>query len=238
MDRTANLERSEISSDAIVTDIFQLSPTVKRFQLQVLNKHVTFKAGQWVDVTIPSVSIVGGYSMCSTPLTLQTEGVLELAVKYSDHPPAKWMHSHCSVSDCLHLRVGGDFTYSPQPGSTASNLFLVAGGVGINPLLAMLKHHMELWSADHWNNTLPAIPKVCLLYSAREEGELLFKSQIDDLLHSHGDVLLVKYFVTKEKPEMRSNTLQAGMVGVAGEVRLREHTERKFLTVTVKFIGA
>jgi ferredoxin-NADP reductase len=134
--------------------------------------------------------------------------------------------------------VGGDFTYSPQPGSTASNLFLVAGGVGINPLLAMLKHHMELWSADHWNNTLPAIPKVCLLYSAREEGELLFKSQIDDLLHSHGDVLLVKYFVTKEKPEMRSNTLQAGMVGVAGEVRLREHTERKFLTVTVKFIGA
>jgi hypothetical protein len=96
MDRTANLERSEISSDAIVTDIFQLSPTVKRFQLQVLNKHVTFKAGQWVDVTIPSVSIVGGYSMCSTPLTLQTEGVLELAVKYSDHPPAKWMHSHVS----------------------------------------------------------------------------------------------------------------------------------------------
>ena len=89
-----------------------------------------------------------------------------------NHPSCCWQ---CSVSDCLHLRVGGDFTYSPQPGSTASNLFLVAGGVGINPLLAMLKHHMELWSADHWNNTLPAIPKVCLLYSAREEGELLFK---------------------------------------------------------------
>ena len=78
--------------------IDQLSPTVKGYRLKVLNREVTFKPGQWVDVTIPDIDTVGGFSMCSTPLALRTEGTLELAVKQSDHPPAQWMHEDVSCS--------------------------------------------------------------------------------------------------------------------------------------------
>lgn len=37
--------------------------------------------------------MIGGFSMCSSPGLLEREGVLELAVKYTDHPPAHWIHT-------------------------------------------------------------------------------------------------------------------------------------------------
>lgn len=46
-----------------------------------------------VDLLIPGVEKVGGFSMCSGPGLLQREGVIELAVKYSKHPPAHWVHT-------------------------------------------------------------------------------------------------------------------------------------------------
>lgn len=46
-----------------------------------------------VDFFIPGVEKVGGFSMCSSPGLLQREGIVELAVKYSKHPPAHWIHT-------------------------------------------------------------------------------------------------------------------------------------------------
>lgn len=46
-----------------------------------------------VDFSIPSVEKVGGFSMCSSPGALRREGIVELAVKYSEHPPAHWVHT-------------------------------------------------------------------------------------------------------------------------------------------------
>ena len=46
-----------------------------------------------VDFHIPGADIVGGYSMCSSPLQLEKNKTLELAVKYSTHPPAHWIHT-------------------------------------------------------------------------------------------------------------------------------------------------
>lgn len=50
-----------------------------------------------VDVFIPGVEKVGGFSMCSSPGLLQREGVIELAVKYSTHPPAHWVHTKVTL---------------------------------------------------------------------------------------------------------------------------------------------
>lgn len=46
-----------------------------------------------VDFFVPGVEKVGGFSMCSSPGLLQREGIIELAVKYSKHPPAHWVHT-------------------------------------------------------------------------------------------------------------------------------------------------
>ena len=50
-----------------------------------------------VDFFIPGVETVGGFSICSSPKTLKDTSTIELAVKYSDHPPALWVHTKVCV---------------------------------------------------------------------------------------------------------------------------------------------
>ncbi|XP_046767143.1 oxidoreductase NAD-binding domain-containing protein 1 isoform X2 [Gallus gallus] len=108
LERTANNFRQEVISQAKVCGITNESETVKRLRLAITNKDFTFKAGQWVDFFIPGVSVIGGFSMCSSPGLLEREGVLELAVKYTDHPPAHWIHTECTLDSEVALRVGAD----------------------------------------------------------------------------------------------------------------------------------
>ncbi|KAM9648053.1 oxidoreductase NAD-binding domain-containing protein 1 isoform X3 [Harpia harpyja] len=108
LERTANNFRQEVISQAKVCGITNESETVKRLRLAIANKDFTFKAGQWVDFFIPGVSVVGGFSICSSPGLLEREGVLELAVKHTVHPPAHWIHTECTLDSEVALRVGVD----------------------------------------------------------------------------------------------------------------------------------
>ncbi|XP_015709267.1 oxidoreductase NAD-binding domain-containing protein 1 isoform X2 [Coturnix japonica] len=117
LERTANNFRQEVISQAKVCGITNESQTVKRLRLAITNKDFTFKAGQWVDFFIPGVSVIGGFSMCSSPAMLEREGVLELAVKYTDHPPARWIHTECTLDSEVALRVGDLHGYQESKGN-------------------------------------------------------------------------------------------------------------------------
>ncbi|XP_068008450.1 oxidoreductase NAD-binding domain-containing protein 1 isoform X2 [Melanerpes formicivorus] len=108
LERTAKNFRQEVISQAKVCGITNESETVKRLRLAIADKDFTFKAGQWVDFFIPGLSVVGGFSICSSPGLLEREGVLELAVKHADHPPAQWIHTKCALGSEVALRVGAD----------------------------------------------------------------------------------------------------------------------------------
>ncbi|KAM9386477.1 oxidoreductase NAD-binding domain-containing protein 1 isoform 2-T2 [Phaethornis superciliosus] len=108
LERTANNFRQEVISQAKVCGIINESETVKRLRLAIANKDFTFKAGQWVDFFIPGLTVVGGFSICSSPGLLEREGVIELAVKHTDHPPAHWIHTECTLDSEVALRVGAD----------------------------------------------------------------------------------------------------------------------------------
>lgn len=183
-------------SQVTVTDIQQLSPTVKGFTLQVANTQLSFKPGQWVDLCIPSEAIVGGYSFTSAPHHLRERGTIDLAIQYSDHPPTLWMSTKCKVGDQLSVCVGGDFFYHPPVASSPLDLLLVAGGVGINPLFSMLQHHASLLQSAKGKEKRGGA--VRLLYSAKSSDELIFKDQIDRMCEEHCDIS-VQYFVTQVK---------------------------------------
>nr|KAF6475533.1 oxidoreductase NAD binding domain containing 1 [Rousettus aegyptiacus] len=93
LERTANVVRREVVSAAKVCGAANESPSVKRLCLLVADKDFSFKAGQWIDFFIPGVSVVGGFSICSSPRLLEQERMIELAVKYTNHPPALWIHN-------------------------------------------------------------------------------------------------------------------------------------------------
>ena len=82
----------------------------------------------------------------------------------------------CQVGSELQVRSGGDFFYDP-PREEPSDLLLVAGGIGINPLISMLRHHTQLAASDPEHQKT-----VRLLYTSSSKEELLFKASSIELL--------------------------------------------------------
>ncbi|CAG5134359.1 unnamed protein product, partial [Candidula unifasciata] len=197
--RTASNVREKVVANAEIKKIDSLSSTVKRLHLYVENKDFSFKAGQWVDMFIPGLDTVGGFSMCSSPDFLIRTRILQLAVKASPHPPAHWVHTQCQVGDTVKLRVGGDFYYDPQPHTKDHDLLLIAGGVGINPLFSILQHFLFLHSGQveaDVGSRFSQDKSVSLLYSARNAEELIFQTELIEMTEKY-DNLLLKMFSTQ-----------------------------------------
>ena len=129
-----------------------------------------------VDLKLPGVDVVGGYSITSPPHQLKERGTFNLAIQYSDHAPTLWMSTKCKVGDKLSVQVGGDFWYSPPSPWEVSDLLLIGGGVGINPLFSILQHHVwMLQSPGCAGSQGYNLGAVQLLYSSKTASELLFK---------------------------------------------------------------
>lgn len=202
LERTASNYRQNDLYPAQVCGIIQESDTVKRLRVAV-HPNFTFKAGQWVDFFIPGVEKVGGFSMCSSPGLLQREGVIELAVKYTKHPPAHWVHTMCTVGSRVAMRVGGDFFFDPSPSDPAVDLLLVAGGVGINPLYSILLHTADLLRVNRASGGRDYnLGRTHLCYSAKNTQELLFNSSVVEVCREFPDEFSCDFHVTKQSADV------------------------------------
>src|SRR6185312_1419035 len=92
------------------------------------------------------------------------------------------------VGDQLELRgpIGGYFVWEAQMGGP---LLLVAGGSGIVPLMAMLRHRAAARS------TVPTV----LLYSSRSLEEVIYRDELDRLV-KNTTVLEVVHTLTRAQP--------------------------------------
>ncbi|XP_077447102.1 oxidoreductase NAD-binding domain-containing protein 1 isoform X1 [Stigmatopora argus] len=202
LERTASNQRQSAVYPAQVCGIINESESVKRLRLTA-HPDFNFKAGQWVDFFIPGVEKVGGFSMCSTPGLLQREGVVELAVKFANHPPAHWVHTACALGSQVAMRVGGDFYFDPSPSDPATDLLLVAGGVGINPLYSILSHSADLLQLSRASGGGGCnIGSVHLCYSAKTTQELLFKNPILWACKEFPDKLTCEFHVTQQTTDI------------------------------------
>ncbi|RMZ83466.1 hypothetical protein DV737_g1612, partial [Chaetothyriales sp. CBS 132003] len=115
--------------------------------------------GQYIDLHIPGIPTVGGFTITSTPQTAlpitttaperpeppQTR-YIELAIQKSPgNPPAAylWQAPSTILNSPVSFQVGGRFTYPPrtlgqQESAAIENAVFVAGGVGINPIMSMV----------------------------------------------------------------------------------------------------
>lgn len=197
--RTADNSRTELISLARVIRLQDVSKTVKSLTLQIENRNLSFKAGQWLDMFIPGLKTVGGFSMYSSPCKLSSYQQLDLAVKYSEHPPAYWVHTQCKLDSQVHVRVGGDF-YFDLASENNNDLLLIAGGVGINPLCSILNHVADLSAENQTNDKF--LGRVKILYSASSLDELIFKEHIEGM-HSN---IRSQFFVTREGKTEKLNS--------------------------------
>ncbi|EHB10488.1 Oxidoreductase NAD-binding domain-containing protein 1 [Heterocephalus glaber] len=229
LERTASVVRREVVAAAKVCGAASESPLVKSLRLLIADKDFSFKAGQWIDFFIPGVSVVGGFSICSSPRLLEKERMIELAVKYANHPPALWIHNECALDAEVAVRVGGEFFFDPQPTDPPRNLVLIAGGVGINPLLSILKYSADLHR--EWANKRSGceIGTIKLFYSAKNTSELLFKENILDLVNEFPEKIACSLHVTKQTTQISAELRPYITEGRITEEQIKDHISNETL---------
>ncbi|MEU6609448.1 FAD-dependent oxidoreductase [Streptomyces shenzhenensis] len=170
-----------------VAGIEVLTPTVRRIRFEPLagdTMPFSFAAGQYVKVDVPVAvePIERSYSICSSP---GESGFVEIAVKHEpDGLGSSFLHKELEAG--LALRVSGphgEFTW--EPGTEEGTLLLIAGGVGITPLMSVL---FAAADAGHTG-------RIVLLASYRTEDEVVFGPEIA-ALQSRLPELEVSVFAT------------------------------------------
>ncbi|PFH60853.1 hypothetical protein XA68_10210 [Ophiocordyceps unilateralis] len=150
LERTAHEPRhSEILEGSIVR-VDEVNERIRLFRLELRSGPAKFSPGQWLDTYVPNVAKPGGFTITSAPSAAMTDSpYLELAVaKSAENAVAAWLWrpSDQLMGEMLRLRIGGSFVFPPPASSNLSpvrSLVLVAGGVGINPLVSIVRSIAE-----------------------------------------------------------------------------------------------
>lgn len=155
---------------------FDESPSIRTFRL-ARPAGLSFEAGQFVPVRVQAdgQQLVRCYSISSAP---EASGYVEISVKRVGQVSGM-LHATIRPGSLLAARSpAGKFTY---PSQDDRPIVLVAGGVGITPLMSMLRHgvHAE-----------PARP-ITLLYSARNEQEFAFRDELTWMARRHSQIRVV-----------------------------------------------
>ncbi|KAI5629772.1 oxidoreductase NAD-binding domain-containing protein 1 [Silurus asotus] len=174
-----------------------------------------------VDFFIPGMETVGGFSVCSSPGLWNKEQIIELAVKYTHHPPAHWIHTKCTLGSLVEVRVGGGLYFDPIPSDHTVDLLLVAGGVGINPLHSILMHSVDLLRLKNQNT--PRQTHLC--YSAKNSKELLFKNSIIGVCQEFPDKFTCDFRVTQQEFEIEPDLQCYTSSGKISQEVLRPHVK-------------
>jgi ferredoxin-NADP reductase len=169
------------------------TPTVRTIVLDVPG-WPGHRAGQHLDVRLTAedgYQAERSYSIASAPgdpLAITVE-------RLEDGEVSPYLTDELRTGDTLELRgpIGGYFVW--EPGDHAP-LLLIAGGSGIVPLMAMLRHRHRATSEE----------PVRLLYSSRSLADVIYREELDAL----ADGVEVVHTLTRERP--------AGWTGHAGRV--------------------
>ena len=170
-----------------VTQLVQETPRVGTLRLQVPDwpGHL---AGQHVDVRLTAedgYQAQRSYSIASPPDDSRLAITVE---RLDDGEVSPYLVGELKVGDQLELRgpIGGYFVWSA---GGARSLLLIAGGSGIVPLMAMIRHRARV------GDTAPAR----LLYSSRTFEDIIYRAELDRLAAA-GDGLTVAHTLTRERP--------------------------------------
>jgi ferredoxin-NADP reductase len=191
---------------AEVSDVVRETPRVVTLVLRVPGwpGHLP---GQHVDVRLTGEDGSQAqrlYSIASAP----EAPLLSLTVeRITDGEVSPYLVSDVRAGDRFELRgpIGGHFVWTASLGGP---LFLIAGGSGVVPLMAMLRHRAAVGSS------VPAV----LLYSSRSFEDIIYREELDGLAAKR-DGLTVVHTLTRVRPSRwngGSRRIDQAMLAEAG----------------------
>jgi ferredoxin-NADP reductase len=171
---------------AEIAEVRPETPTVKTLALQVAG-WPGHRAGQHVDVRLTAedgYQAQRSYSIASAAADDRVELTVE---RVEDGEVSPYLTDEAGPGDVMEIRgpVGGYFVWDPDPGGP---VFLVGGGSGIVPLMAMVRQR----SGD--GDEVPTR----LLYSARSWEDVIYRAELEE---AAGGGLEVAYTLTRSQPE-------------------------------------
>lgn len=132
-----------------------MDPTTRLFRLTPFSScPINFKPGQWLDVFVPGIEKPGRFTITTSPSKLPRNSTrapyhLDLAVRFAEsNPVITWLWEPTAevLRSKLQVRVGGSFVWDDRiEAIVAKNgmVLMVAGGLGINPLMSMISFLVE-----------------------------------------------------------------------------------------------
>ena len=144
------------------------------------------QAGQHLDIRLTGddgYQAERSYSIASAP----GEPVAITVERLDDGEVSPYLTQDVQLGDEIEVRgpIGGYFVWEPVLDGDAP-LLLAAGGSGVVPLRAMIRHRMRLGSS---------VP-VRLLYSVRSLAEVIYRPELDEA----SDGVQVIYTLTRQQP--------------------------------------
>jgi ferredoxin-NADP reductase len=149
------------------------------------------RPGQHVDVRLTAedgYSVERSYSIASEP---ERGSEIDLTVeRIEDGEVSPFLHDVVVVGDRFEVRgpIGGYFAWAATA-ADAVPLFLVAGGSGVVPLMAMLRHRARAGANS----------AATLLFSSRHFEEIIYRDELDRLSAAR-DGLRVVHTLTRSQP--------------------------------------
>ena len=174
-----------------VVEIRQETPKAKSLILD-LPDWTTHLPGQHVDVRLTAedgYQAQRSYSIGSPP---EDKYLMLTVERIDDGEVSPYLTDELRVGDQIELRgpIGGYFVWNArEEKNDGSPLFLVAGGSGIVPLMAMIRHRANS------NSKVPTK----LLYSSRSYSEIIYREELDHI-SANDSSLRVIHTLTKRQP--------------------------------------
>lgn len=186
MEGTAVLGRLTWQVGEIV-DIRAETPRVKTLAVKIPTWQ-GHRAGQHVDIRLTAedgYQAVRSYSIGSPPEDATVSLTIE---RLNDGEVSPYLVDEVRQGDRLEFRgpIGGYFVWETADGGP---LFLVAGGSGIVPLMAMIRHRQAAHSD---------VP-IRLLYSVRSPEEVIYREELDRLAAASSGIEVI-YTFTRSQP--------------------------------------
>ena len=174
---------------ATVAALKDETPHVKTLSLDVAGWS-GHRPGQHVDIRLTAedgYQAQRSYSIASAP---SVESRIELTIeRVAGGEVSPFLHDEVAVGDRFEVRgpIGGYFVWD---GGSTDPLLLVAGGSGVVPLMAIVRHRAAVGSSA----------PCTLLFSSRTPADIIYGAELETLA-ARNDGLRVVHTLTREQPE-------------------------------------
>jgi ferredoxin-NADP reductase len=172
-----------------VTRISRNTPTVRTFRLAPLDGGdlpFTFLPGQFLNAEVAIDGVVHRrcYTIASSPA--QTK-YCELTVKRDQAGTvSRFLHDH--ASEGMQLRISGAAGRFTFTGTEADAIVLIGAGVGITPLMSVVRYLTDRkWPGE-----------IHLILCARNEREIIFKQELTFLTESFPNIRMTTTLTQEE----------------------------------------